>query len=136
MTQSVTEQARGATVSYRTADSDSSNLPLPDIRKTDVSTWLPVREPKSYRGSFAKPGKLYMSTLDAHVTFESRLEAWVLLLADFHGGLKQVIPQPCRVHFARTTKPRSHVPDFLFIYEGGRIELVDVKGAVADSPAG
>lgn len=102
---------------------------LPDVAALDVEGGLPVREPASYHGQWSKPGWFYMATLDRLIGYESLFEAWVLLDLDFSGTCAQVLPQPCRIHFARREAPYRHVPDYLVRHRDGERHLVDVKGA-------
>lgn len=119
----------GLTVSFNDAvTGERVNAPSQEVRQLPLTGWQPLRAPKSPQGGRAKAGLHYMSRLDAHVAFESRLGGWALLLADWQEtGLGAVIPQPCRVNFGRVTKPRTHVPDFLFLYQDARPVLVDVS---------
>lgn len=77
-----------------------------------------------------------MAAVRGHVRYESQLEAWALLELDFQGTVAQILPQPCRIDFDRTSKPYRHIPDYLVQHHDGSRELIDVKGATAAAKSG
>lgn len=91
----------------------------------------PIRQPKSYKGQWSKPGWYWMASVGRHVSYESKFERSFLMEVDFEGTVTEVVPQPFRLHFERMERPYRHTPDFLVGRRGDVPELVDVKGARA-----
>lgn len=89
----------------------------------------PIRVTAFYRGQSSKPGHCWIASIGGHVSHESRAERSYLMELDWAGAATGVLPQPFRIHFARTARPDRHVPDFLTAHDDGAHEVVDVKGA-------
>lgn len=101
------------------------------MRRAQIEAGQPLRKHAYYRGSFGKPGWYYMASVGRLVSYESKLEAWVLLDIDFSGDCAEILQQPCRLHFGTKEPPYSHIPDFLYRTTQRQRVLVDVKGALA-----
>jgi hypothetical protein len=74
-----------------------------------------------------RPGLFWFSSVGHFVAHESRLEAASLLLLDFEAETQAVVSQPFRLHLARSSSPRDHVPDYFLRLRSGQGVVVDVK---------
>lgn len=85
------------------------------------------REPKARRKQKHIPGLFWVSQLDEHVWYESRLEMFILKQLDFTKKIIDILPQPFALHYREGDKLRLHIPDFLVWLEGNRRLLINVK---------
>lgn len=107
------------------------------VEQASIVTWqecLPMRTPTVHKNTRCKPGRQYVVSIGALVTYESLVEAQFLLLADWL-GIAWVLPQPMRLHFDPDMVPARHIPDFLLCDADGVERLVDVCSPKAAATA-
>jgi hypothetical protein len=127
-------RARLTHVAYRPrASSGTEDVSLASALGALAQGAMPVRKPMQYRGQWCKPGWYYFAGLGEHVSYESRFEASHLMLADFGGKARAVIPQPFRLHWRLGRMARRHAPDFLIWCQDGTGMVLDVKGTARAS---
>jgi hypothetical protein len=115
-------------VSYRTGDTETGwENPSACMERALADELLPVRMPASYKGQKSYPGHFWMSAMDEHLMYESKLEMAILLHLDFNPKVVNVVPQPFKMRFQRATRVYHHIPDFFVKYENGAGEVVNVK---------
>jgi hypothetical protein len=86
-----------------------------------------VRLPVSYKNQKHLPGYFWMSSMNALVAYESRLEMTILLQLDFNEAIRHVVSQPFVLHYYAKNRIYRHTPDFLAIYDNGAAEVINVK---------
>lgn len=67
-----------------------------------------VRLPTAYKGQRHLPGYQWMSRMNAHVAYESRLEMTILLQLDFNKAVAHVTSQPFVLHYQHESKIYRH----------------------------
>ena len=116
-------------VAYKaTAFAQVRDVSLAEAAGRLIDGVVPIRQPMQYRGQWSKPGWYYFAYLEKHISYESRFEAAHLLLLDFAGGVRDVIPQPFRLHWRQGKAARRHTPDYLVERVSGSDLVLDVKG--------
>lgn len=101
-----------------------------DVRSVDigrVSRGRPVRRVHTAAGKKHYTGEFWSTTVDAHLSYESRLELDRLWLADFDGSVSWIATQPFWLRGKDGADVRRHVPDVLLQLTSGNYIVVDVK---------
>lgn len=105
------------------------DAPLQDVTWRWLQRAIQFREFRYWKGQKHYPGLYWSSTMRAHVGYESRLELWSALGADFDPHVCFQLSQPFELSEGTGTRRRYHVPDYLLRYDDGRLCVVDVKPA-------
>lgn len=92
-----------------------------------ASEVTPVRLAATFKGQRSMPGFFWMSRMNSHLMYESKLEMVTLLQLDFNLSVAHVVPQPFTMHFQDRNKPYRHTPDFFVLYADSSGEVVNVK---------
>jgi hypothetical protein len=101
-----------------------------NVRSVDlerVSRGHPVRRVHTAAGKKHYAGEFWSVTIDAHLSYESRLELDRLWLADFDDSVRCVATQPFWLRGKDGPDVRRHVPDALLQLVTGSYTVVDVK---------
>lgn len=118
----------GATqATYLTAGGEDRECPLAVLDALEVAAGQPVRIPPSYAGQRSYPGLFWSTTMGRHLVYESLLELSWLWLNDFDREVVAIAAQPFVLVGADGDRSRTRIPDFLTVYAGGRVVVVDVK---------
>ena len=103
-------------------------VPVQDMPAVPARRCGPVR-PFSWRTAQRhRPGLASMISTGRLHGFESVAEQKLLLAWDFLGDLMDLVSQPMRLRFTTSSRPASHIPDFLAVTRSGTW-LVDVRPA-------
>lgn len=119
----------GFRLQIRTGSERFEDAPLQDVTWRWLQRAIQYREFRYWKGQKHYPGLYWSSTMRAHVGYESRLELWSALGADFDPHVCFQLSQPFELSEGAGTRRLYHVPDYLLRYDDGRLCVVDVKPA-------
>jgi len=122
----VAMSAELATVSFRTKSSVVEGKPWTVVDSAVLSSTLPWRKFRWYKGQRHYSGVYWSATMHDHVVYESRLELSRLIFADFDRGVQRILAQPFLLKAKVDGKVRKHVPDYFLVTDRGPV-VVDVK---------
>ncbi len=88
---------------------------------------IPWRIFRWRRGQKHFSGFYWSSTMQKHVTYESRLELQRLLIADFDPTVIKIHSQPFQLVADCEGRVRRHIPDFLLTHSDASVAVVNVK---------
>lgn len=103
----------------RPEDGSEVSAPFTQATIDALSSALPWRTFRWYRGQRHYSGTFWSSTEHGHVVYESRLELARLLFADFDPSVSRIIAQPFLMRASVNSVLRRHVPDYLLLMDTG-----------------
>ncbi len=115
-----------ATVSFRTEFGVAEAEFWTDVDSSALSTTVPWRTFRWYKGQRHYSGSYWSATMRDHVVYESRLELSRLICADFDRAVQRILAQPFLLKAQVDGKIRKHIPDYFLITDHGPV-VVDVK---------
>lgn len=117
------------TIRIRTSADRFEDASLHEVTWRWLQRAIQYRDFTYWKGQKNYPGLYWSSTMRAHVGYESRLELWSALGADFDPRVQFQLSQPFELSGMVGRKRLYHVPDYLLRYDDGRLCVVDVKPA-------
>jgi hypothetical protein len=118
--------AESATVSFRAKSGAAEEKPWALLDSTVLSSAVPWRTFRWYKGQRHYSGTYWCATMRDHVIYESRLELARVIFADFDRSVHQILAQPFLLKAKVDGKIRKHVPDYFLATDQGPM-VVDVK---------
>jgi hypothetical protein len=116
-------------VSLRNPEGVAEQIDLDYLQVSMLEHTLPWRKFRWWRGQKHYPGLYWSSTVQRHISYESRLELARLLLADFDTTVTRIYPQAFLLTASQIEPVKQHVPDFLFVHSDRTVTVSNVKPA-------
>lgn len=114
-------------VTIRTAPDQFEDARIEDASWRWLSHARQYRDFTYWKGQKNYPGMYWSATMRTHVGYESRLELWSALIADFEPQVQFQLSQPFELSQGEGKARRRHIPDYLLRYDDGGLCVVDVK---------